>query len=194
MSACTKLAEVRPRSAAALVAAATAVGVRSMPITVKPCAASVNDSSATPHPASSTSLRNLPAAIRAANSGCGSPIFHGGGPSNPPCSRYASSQSMTSDDMVPTYSRLGRPGMHRFVGVHVFAVPAQHFGQRRGPAHAVVLQPAHRGHLPAGSIAAAAGTALDDTQEPLAHLEVDAPAAQPVVGKRQQGIQYQLPR
>ncbi|CPA77263.1 Uncharacterised protein [Mycobacterium tuberculosis] len=34
MSACTKLAVVKPRSSAALVAAATAVGVRSMPTTV----------------------------------------------------------------------------------------------------------------------------------------------------------------
>src|ERR1700757_3325451 len=174
MSACTKLALVRPRSAAALVAAAMAVGVRSTPTTVWPCAASASDSSANPHPASSTSLRNLPAAISAASSGCGSPMFHGGGPSNSPSSRYALSQSMISDMASPSALSL-IPGVHRFVGVHVLAVPPQHLCQRRGPGHAAGLQATHGGHLPARPVAAGPGAALDDAQESVAHLRVDDP-------------------
>jgi len=43
--------------------------------------------------------------------------------------------------------------VHRFVGVHVAAIPAQHLCQRRGPAHAAVLQCPHGRYLPAGTVA-----------------------------------------
>ena len=46
MSSCTNVAVDSPRSSAARRAAATAVGVSSIPTTVKPCAAKANDSSA----------------------------------------------------------------------------------------------------------------------------------------------------
>ena len=72
-----------------------------MPTTVWPSAASASDSSAYPQPASSTSLRILPSRISAANSGCGSPMFHGGGPSKAPSPLYAPSQSITSEVMNP---------------------------------------------------------------------------------------------
>src|SRR5689334_25433324 len=101
-------------------------------------------------------------------------MFHGGGPSKWACSRYALSQSMTSSDMISNLL----PGVHRFVGVHVAAIPAQHLCQRRGPAHAAVLQCPHGRYLPAGTVAPRSGPALDDTEEPVAHLGVHAPALQ----------------
>src|ERR1700704_1463638 len=117
--------------------------------------------------------------MSATNSGCGSPIFHGGGPSNAPCWRYALSQSITSDAMAANLlRRCNVPGVHGFVGVHTVAIEPKHLGQRVGSGHSALLQCPHSGDLPGRTVASGLGAALDHAEVPVAHFTRDSPAAQ----------------
>ena len=112
----------------------------------------------------------------AANSGCGSPMFYGGGPVKKPSYRYARSQSITSSDVMAPKLVRTVPGVDGLVAVHPLAVQPQHLGQRVGPGHAPFLQRLHRRHLPRRAVAPGLGAALDHAEVPVAHVARDTPS------------------